>query len=169
MALSTSPENCRSLLSIPITYRKHIPNPAVSVVELLTFDLPLLLDPSRIDLTPVFSPRKPTLNPALLHSRRPNIFPWEKSVWKHVMCFQCVFPTPGDQIFFLRKNLYGNTSCVSNVFFLKKNVKIFNRKNIIKMNHFIHIFFLQKMVYFTEKKCVKNDLFLNFGKNVTFF
>jgi len=60
--------------------------------------------------------------------------------------------TPGDQIFFLGKNLYGNTSCVSNVFFLKKNEKFFNRKNIIKMNHFIHIFFLQKMVYFTEKK-----------------
>jgi hypothetical protein len=26
------------------------------------------------------------------HSRRPLIFPWEKSVQKHVMCFQYVFP-----------------------------------------------------------------------------
>jgi hypothetical protein len=102
--------------------------------------------------------------------------------------------TPGDQIFFLgknpygntscvsnvfflKKNLYGNMSCVSNVFFLKKNEKFFNRKNIIKMNHFIHIFFWQKMVYFTEKKkCVKNDLFLNWEKfwekckkNIIFF
>ena len=66
MALSTSPENCRSPLSIPITYRKHIPNPAVSVMELLTFDPPPLLNPSGTDLTPVFSPRKPTIEPALL-------------------------------------------------------------------------------------------------------
>src|ERR1700730_990489 len=60
--------------------------------------------------------------------------------------------TPGDHIFFLGKNLYGNTSCISNVFFLKKNEKIISRKNIIKMKHFIHIFFLQKIVYFTEIK-----------------
>jgi hypothetical protein len=60
--------------------------------------------------------------------------------------------TPGDHIFFLRKNLYGNTSCVSNVFFLKKNEKFTSRKNIIKMKHFIHIFFLQKIVYLTEIK-----------------
>src|ERR1700731_3446822 len=60
--------------------------------------------------------------------------------------------TPGDHIFFLGKNLYGNTSCVSNVFFLKKNEKFISRKNIIKMKHFIHIFFLQKIVYFTEIK-----------------
>jgi hypothetical protein len=46
--------------------------------------------------------------------------------------------TPGDHIFFLGKNLYGNTSCVSNVFFLKKNEKFISRKNIIKMKHFIH-------------------------------
>ena len=60
--------------------------------------------------------------------------------------------TPGDHIFFLGINLYGNTSCVSNVFFLKKNEKYFSRKNIIKMKHFIHIFILQKIVYFIGKK-----------------
>jgi len=60
--------------------------------------------------------------------------------------------TPGDHIFFLGKNLYGNMSCVSNVFFLKKNEKFFSRKNLIKMKHFIHIFILQKIVYFIGKK-----------------
>src|SRR3984893_16187123 len=69
--------------------------------------------------------------------------------------------TPGDHIFFLGKNLYGNTSCVSNVFFLKKNEKFISRKNIIKMKHFIHIFFLQKIVYFPEKKCLKNIIFFH--------
>jgi hypothetical protein len=43
--------------------------------------------------------------------------------------------TPGDQ-----------------TFFLKKNEKFLSWKNLIKMNYFIHIFFLQKMRYFTEKK-----------------
>jgi Ulp1 protease family, C-terminal catalytic domain len=69
MALPALPEKLhtrQTLLSIPITYRKYIPNQAVSVVELLAFDPPPLLDPSGIDLTPVFSPRKPTINPALL-------------------------------------------------------------------------------------------------------
>ena len=65
---------------------------------------------------------------------------------------QHISHTPGDHIFFPRKNLYGNTSCVSNVFFLKKNEKFFSRKNIIKMKHFIHIFILQKIVYFIGKK-----------------
>ena len=63
-----------------------------------------------------------------------------------------VVNTPGNHIFFLGKNLYGNTSCISNVFFLKKNEKFFSRKNIIKMKHFIHIFILQKIVYFIRKK-----------------
>jgi hypothetical protein len=36
--------------------------------------------------------------------------------------------------------------------FLKKNEKFLNKKNLIKMNHFIHIFLLWKMVYFTRKK-----------------
>ena len=34
-------------------------------------------------------------------------------------------------------------------FFLKKNEKFLSRKNIIKMIHFIPIFFLQKMTYFS--------------------
>ena len=82
--------------------------------------------------------------------------------------------TPGDHTFFLGKNRFGNMSCVSNMFFLKKNEKFLSRKNLIKMNYFIHIFLLWKMVYFTEKKYVKNDIFsINFStgkiwKNVTF-
>src|ERR1700728_502334 len=32
------------------------------------------------------------------------------------------------------------TSCVSNMLFLKKNEKFLNKKNLIKMNHLIHIF-----------------------------
>ena len=62
--------------------------------------------------------------------------------------------TPGDHTFFLGKNRFRNTSCVSNMFFLKKNEKILSKKNIIKMNHFIPIFLLYKMVYFTGKKNV---------------
>jgi hypothetical protein len=58
--------------------------------------------------------------------------------------------TTGDHTFFLGKNHFGNMSCVSNMFFLKKNGKFLSRKNIIKMNHFIHIFFLWKMVNFTD-------------------
>jgi hypothetical protein len=60
--------------------------------------------------------------------------------------------TPGDHTFFLVKNCFGNTSCVSNMFFLKKNENFLSMKNIIKMNHFIPIFLLWKMAYFTEKK-----------------
>jgi len=60
--------------------------------------------------------------------------------------------TPGDHTFFLGKNRFGNMSCVSNMFFLKKNENFLSRKNLIKMNYFIHIFLLWKMVYFTEKK-----------------
>jgi hypothetical protein len=69
--------------------------------------------------------------------------------------------TPGDHTFFLVKNHFGNMSCVSNMFFMMKNESneglllhtySFSRKNIIKMNHFIPIFLLWKMVYSTEKK-----------------
>ena len=62
------------------------------------------------------------------HSRWPLIFPWEKS--------------------------FGNTLCVSNMCFLKKNEKCVSRKNIIKINHFIPIFYIQKMVYFPKEKIV---------------
>ena len=60
------------------------------------------------------------------------------------------------------------------MFFLKKNEKILSKKNIIKMNNFIPIFLLYKMVYFTEKKLCKkwyisiSFLQEKFGKNVTF-
>ena len=66
-------------------------------------------------------------------------------------CDEDVDSTPGDHKFFLGKNHFGNMSCVSNMFFLKKNEKFLSRKNIIKMNHFISIFFLWKMVYFTKE------------------
>ena len=83
--------------------------------------------------------------------------------------------TPGDHTFFLGKNCFGNTSCVSNMFFLKKNEKFLSWKNLIKMNHFIHIFLLWKMVYFTRKKNMWKMIYFpliflqeKFGKNVTF-
>ena len=48
--------------------------------------------------------------------------------------------TPGDHTYFLGKNRFRNTSCVSNMFFLKKNENFLSWKNIIKMKHFIPIF-----------------------------
>ena len=69
-----------------------------------------------------------------IHSRQPHIFPWEKLLQKHIMCFQYVFP--------------------------EEKWKFLSRKNLIKMNHFIHIFLLWKIVYFTEKKiCEKWYIF----------
>src|SRR6202035_5217824 len=72
-----------------------------------------------------------------------------------VVCFNFLqfFPrkidnTPGDHSFFLGKNWFGNTSCVSNMFFLKKNEKFHSKKNTIKMNHFIPIFSYRKWYIF---------------------
>jgi hypothetical protein len=40
-------------------------------------------------LSPPYILGEPANKPALQTTTH---FPWEKSVWKHVMCFQCVFP-----------------------------------------------------------------------------